>query len=92
MENSATTDRTPDTENMDRYIRITLHKPQGMENGFRVDIKAVPALPTLPETLKHDAQTDPILMAYMMMMSALQHFIKVTQGDATERTQGGIIT
>jgi hypothetical protein len=49
-------------------------------------------LPTLPETLKQQAQTDPLLMAYMMMMSALQHFIKVSQADATERTQGGIIT
>jgi len=92
MENSTTTDRTPDTENMDRYIRITLLKPQGMDNGFRVDIKAVPALPTLVETLKEQAKSDPILMAYMMMMSALQHFIKASRGDATERTQGGIIT
>jgi hypothetical protein len=92
MENSTTTDGTPDTENMDRYIRITLLQPQGMQNGFRVDIKAVPALPTLPETLKQQAQNDPLMMAYMMMMSALQHFIKVSQGDTTQRTQGGIIT
>lgn len=92
MENSTTTDGTPDTENMDRYIRITLLKPQGMENGFRVDIKAVPALPTLAETLKEQAKSDPILMAYLVMMSALQHFINASHGDTTQRTQGGIIT
>ena len=92
MENSTTTDGTPDTENMDRYIRVTLLQPKGLTNGFRVDIKAIPALPSLPETLKEQSQTDPMLTAYMMMMSALSHFIKASQGDVTERTKGGIIT
>jgi hypothetical protein len=92
MENSTPTDRIPDTENMERYIRITLLQPSGLTDGFRVDIKAVPALPSLAETIKEQAKTDPLLMAYMMMMSALQHFIKVSSAQADNTTNGGIIT
>jgi hypothetical protein len=92
MENSTTTDRTDSPEKVERYIRITLLQPEGLTNGFRVDIKTIPALPTLVETLKEQSKTDPMLMAYMVMMGALQHFIKASQADATERSTGGIIT
>lgn len=92
MENSPIANRTDSGVQNEKYIKITLRQHGDLQNGFRVDIEANPALPTLPESIKEQAHRDPMLMAYLLMMNALQQFVTATQASAVPQTKGGIIT
>ncbi|NDE14660.1 hypothetical protein EBZ80_06995 [bacterium] len=75
----------------EKRISITLRQPSDLQNGFRVDIESHPPLPHLPESLREQAGRDPMLMGYMVMMSALHQFIQASHGSATAQSRGGII-
>lgn len=74
----------------EKRISITLRQPSDLQNGFRVDIEAHPPLPHLPESLKEQANRDPMLMGYMVMMSALHHFVQASHGTTSAQSRGGI--